>query len=109
MIDEGFFFLYLLILFFQYFRSQYNHEIEKVQKSQRSGAGTDDVFDSSTYWFEKMNFLKTFIKPRKGKSNVENVRKLINISFYLYFFLLVNYVFILFFIFLLDTSKRKFG
>ncbi|XP_031347811.1 uncharacterized protein LOC116174125 isoform X2 [Photinus pyralis] len=53
-------------------RSQFNHELSKINSSKRSGGGTDDLYEPSVWWFEYMAFIKKFIKTRKGKSNLES-------------------------------------
>uniref|UniRef100_A0A1Y1MIF0 MADF domain-containing protein n=1 Tax=Photinus pyralis TaxID=7054 RepID=A0A1Y1MIF0_PHOPY len=56
-------------------RSQFNHELSKINSSKRSGGGTDDLYEPSVWWFEYMAFIKKFIKTRKGKSNLVCVIK----------------------------------
>lgn len=50
-------------------RSQFNLELTKLKEITHSGAGTDDMYEPSAWWFTKVKFLKQFIKTRKSKSN----------------------------------------
>ncbi|XP_063919698.1 uncharacterized protein LOC135134795 [Zophobas morio] len=52
-------------------RSQYNHELNKIRASTHSGMGTDEIYEPTVWWFEKLQFLEQFIKPRKGKSSID--------------------------------------
>lgn len=43
-------------------RSNYRRELRKLKQKQ-SEAGTDDIYQSSVWWFDKMNFLEYLGKP----------------------------------------------
>ncbi|KAF5298690.1 hypothetical protein FQR65_LT19594 [Abscondita terminalis] len=53
-------------------RSTYNQEKKKVLSSQRTGTGTEDVYEPSLPWFSKMRFLDDVITPRKTICSQEN-------------------------------------
>lgn len=56
-----------------YLRGQYVNALAKIKGTTKSGAGTDDVCEPSTYWFARLGFLKKHLKRRKSSSNIENV------------------------------------
>lgn len=51
-------------------RSQFTHEHNKVKESKRSGAGTEDLYEPTVWWYEKLLFLIPYIKARKGESSL---------------------------------------
>lgn len=51
-------------------RTNYRKELKKVQDSWKSGAGTDDVYESSMWYFEAMNFLADQETPSKSQSSI---------------------------------------
>ncbi|XP_017467846.1 PREDICTED: uncharacterized protein LOC108360174 [Rhagoletis zephyria] len=55
-----------------YLRGQYTREVAK-QKERKSGAGAEEVYIPSAFYFEKLTFLQAFIKVRKGESNFISV------------------------------------
>ncbi|KXJ68663.1 hypothetical protein RP20_CCG002246 [Aedes albopictus] len=57
-------------------RSQYSRELTKHRTSARSGTGTDEMYESSAYWYPHMTFLKDFVSTRKGKSNLDDLEYL---------------------------------
>ncbi|EZA52884.1 hypothetical protein X777_07702 [Ooceraea biroi] len=50
--------------------TQYLEQINKIQKSKSSGAGTDDVFKPTWWLFEELSFLAPHIASRKGESSI---------------------------------------
>lgn len=52
-------------------RTQYNAEVNKMKKSAVSGSGTDDLYVSKWWCFEKLNFLQQGIVVAPGASNLE--------------------------------------
>ncbi|KAF5289305.1 hypothetical protein FQA39_LY15143 [Lamprigera yunnana] len=52
-------------------RSQFAHENNKVIASRKSGIGTDDIYEPTIWWYEKLLFLLPYVKVRKGKSNFD--------------------------------------
>lgn len=51
-------------------RTQYLEQINKIQKSKSSGAGTDDIFKPTWWLFEELSFLAPHVAARKGESSV---------------------------------------
>lgn len=51
-------------------RTQYLEQINKIQKSKSSGAGTDDVYKPTWWLFEELSFLAPHVASRKGESSV---------------------------------------
>ena len=41
-------------------RSSYSQETEKMRSTKKSGAGTDDQYTPTVWWFKKLHFLKSF-------------------------------------------------
>ncbi|CAH1976191.1 unnamed protein product [Acanthoscelides obtectus] len=55
-------------------RSTYNQERAKIEKSKKSGSGSEDVYKSSLKWFDIMDYImKTInLKEKKTTSNLPN-------------------------------------
>lgn len=52
-------------------RSIYNRELAKVVKSEKSGAGIDDIYKPVLKWFDKANsFLRSVSQSRQSQSNL---------------------------------------
>lgn len=53
-------------------RSTYNQEVNKIEKSKKSGASADDVYKPSIKWFDIMDYImKTInLKEKKTTSNL---------------------------------------
>lgn len=67
-------------------RSTYHQELNKVEKSKRSGAGLSDVYKPSLTWFKEMDFLKDTLEYRKSIHTETEVSTYIHLR-YLYFLL----------------------
>ncbi|CAH1380991.1 unnamed protein product [Tenebrio molitor] len=52
-------------------RQQFSHENAKIQSSLRTGTGTEDVYEPSVWWYEKLLFLVPHVKTRKTKSTLD--------------------------------------
>lgn len=53
-------------------RSTYKTELNKIRNSERSGAGTDDVYKPQLAWFRLADaFLRNVSLPRKSCSNLK--------------------------------------
>ncbi|KAF5277389.1 hypothetical protein FQA39_LY06202 [Lamprigera yunnana] len=52
-------------------RSQFAHENNKVIASRKSAIGTDDIYEPTIWWYEKLLLLLPYVKVRKGKSNFD--------------------------------------
>ncbi|XP_068085354.1 uncharacterized protein [Anabrus simplex] len=50
-------------------RTTFVAELNKVNNSKKSGAGMDEVYKPSIWYFEKLMFLKDYVQPRKGTSS----------------------------------------
>ncbi|GBP23656.1 hypothetical protein EVAR_80273_1 [Eumeta japonica] len=51
-------------------RTSYKKELNKAKKSLKSGAGTDEVYVSHSWYFNLMNFLYDEEIPRRSISNI---------------------------------------
>ena len=50
---------------FKNLRSSYCQELKKIANSERSGAGTDEIYKPKVFWFEQMHsFIRPFIQQR---------------------------------------------
>ena len=56
-------------------KDAYRNEVNKVKKSMKSGAGTDDVYKPKLVWFEKADaFWRNVISGRESSSNLVSTR-----------------------------------
>ncbi|XP_071054830.1 uncharacterized protein [Onthophagus taurus] len=56
---------------FKNLRSSYCQELKKIADSERSEAGTDDIYRPKIIWFELMNsFIRPFVQQRPTQSNL---------------------------------------
>jgi hypothetical protein len=53
------------------FRSVFRKELLKVMKSARSGAGADDLYKPSLWYFNLLSFLNDHENPRESISDIE--------------------------------------
>lgn len=53
-------------------RTYYSKELGKVKDSQKSGAGTDDLYKSKWPFFNRLEFLRDQVIPRRTTSNLNN-------------------------------------
>ncbi|XP_064619485.1 uncharacterized protein LOC135482929 [Lineus longissimus] len=51
-------------------RTNYRKELNKVQQSSKSGAGTDEVYESTLWYFDAMDFLQDQETPSKSLSSI---------------------------------------
>jgi len=51
-------------------RSNFRKELKKINDSKRSGAGTDDVYQPSSWLFEELSFLTDLEKPTKSVCSI---------------------------------------
>ncbi|XP_017470046.1 PREDICTED: uncharacterized protein LOC108361793 [Rhagoletis zephyria] len=51
-----------------YLRGQFTREVAKCS-NKKSGAGADEVYVPTAFWYKKLGFLSDFVKVRKGESN----------------------------------------
>lgn len=49
-------------------RSTYNQEVNKIEKSKKSGAGADDVYKPSIKWFDIMDYIMKTINLKEKKT-----------------------------------------
>lgn len=56
-------------------RSTYNQEILKIEKSKKSGSGTDEVYKPSIKWFDSMDYIMKIInlKEKQTTSNLVSI------------------------------------
>ena len=50
-------------------RTQYVKECNKVEKSKRSGAGSDEVYRPSWSWFPVLSFMRHTVQPEKTQGS----------------------------------------
>ena len=51
-------------------RDVYRQELYKIQKSMKSGCGTEDVYSPKLAWFNQANYLAEVVTTRSSKSNL---------------------------------------
>lgn len=68
-------------------RSTYHQELNKVQKSKRSGAGLGDVYKPSLTWFKEMEFLNDTFESRQSIHTEVNTFTYIGITFTFKYFI----------------------
>lgn len=56
-------------------RSTYNQELLKIEKSKKSGSGTDEIYKPSIKWFDAMDYIMKIInlKEKKTSSNLVSI------------------------------------
>ncbi|KAF5305331.1 hypothetical protein FQR65_LT18734 [Abscondita terminalis] len=57
-------------------RSQLTAEIRKNKKSQKSGVGTEEIYEPTIWWFSHIQYLIPYLRTRSSESNLsqkENV------------------------------------
>lgn len=55
---------------FNALRTNFRKELKKVRDSNKSGAGTDDLYESSLWYFDAMQFLEDTETPRNSRSTI---------------------------------------
>nr|CAD7460951.1 unnamed protein product [Timema tahoe] len=55
---------------FQSLRSYYGQQQKKIRNSLKSGDDSNDIYQASVWWFQKMDFLEDFIQTRKSKNHL---------------------------------------
>ncbi|KAK7503444.1 hypothetical protein BaRGS_00005365, partial [Batillaria attramentaria] len=56
-------------------RGQYVRELHKETASKKCGAGADDVYKSRWKFFDKLDFLRGVVTPKKTISNLDTTNK----------------------------------
>ncbi|CAH0555613.1 unnamed protein product [Brassicogethes aeneus] len=59
-------------------RQSFSHENTKMHDSQKSGAGTEEMYEPSVWWYEKLLFLIPHVKTRKTKSSLDLLTQVID-------------------------------
>lgn len=54
------------------FRTNYRKELKKVLDSEKSGAGTDQVYEPTLWYFNALSFLNDQEVPAKSRSTLKN-------------------------------------
>lgn len=56
-------------------RSTYNQELLKIEKSKKSGSGTDEIYKPSIKWFDSMDYIMKIInlKEKETSSNLVSI------------------------------------
>jgi plasmid replication initiation protein len=67
-------------------KNVYQQELTKIEKSKKSGAGTDDIYQPQLAWFKRADiFLKNVVSSRTTTSNlVPTLVLLHNFSYFYY-------------------------
>lgn len=66
-----------------YLRGQYTREVAKM-KEKKSGAGAEENYLPSAYWYNEVTFLQDFIRIRKGCCNLDVSTMLISVIKFLF-------------------------
>lgn len=48
----------------------YRQELHKIEKSKKSGSGTEEVYSPKLAWFNEANYLSEVLSTRNSKSNL---------------------------------------
>jgi len=54
-------------------RTSYRRELKKIKSSQKSGAGTDDIYEPSLWYFNEIDFLRGQVTQIQGKSTLDSI------------------------------------
>jgi len=54
-----------------YLRDERKRNVKKIKASKRSGAGSDDVYKPTIWWFDLVAFLDTDIECRSTQDNLD--------------------------------------
>lgn len=54
-------------------KDAYRQELAKIEKSKKSGTGTDDIYCPKLVWFGKADFLREIISTRVSTSNLVSI------------------------------------
>lgn len=67
-------------------RSTYNQELLKIEKSKKSGSGTDDMYKPSIKWFDIMDYIMKIInlKEKETSSNLVSIHTILFQYFLIY-------------------------
>ncbi|XP_025407496.1 uncharacterized protein LOC112681462 [Sipha flava] len=49
----------------------YRQELHKIEKSKKSGSGTEEVYSPKLAWFNEANYLSEVLSTRNSKSNLD--------------------------------------
>lgn len=60
-------------------RTSYRRELKKVKSSQKSGAGTGDIYEPSLWYFNKIDFLRDQESQMEGDSTLECIDKVVDV------------------------------
>jgi len=67
-------------------KNVYRQELTKIEKSKRSGAGADDVYQPKLAWFKRADiFLKNVVSSRTTTSNLVSIFNLLHNFSYFYY------------------------
>lgn len=60
----------------------YRNELAKVEKSRKSGSGTDEIYSSRLTWFNSANFFREVLSTRHRSqlSNLLNLSNLVSLN-----------------------------
>lgn len=53
------------------FRTNYRRDLKKVKQSEKSGAGVDDIYESSLWYFENLKFLENQECSLEGRCSMD--------------------------------------
>lgn len=54
------------------FRTNYKRDLKKIRQTEKSGAGADEVFKSSLWYFDKLHFLNDQECLAEGKCSMDS-------------------------------------
>lgn len=82
------------------FRSNYRRDLKKTKQSEKSGAGAEDIFQSSLWYYDHLHFLADQEDCLEGRTTLENDKRaatpLVSLCIFIYIFYMVRDTKILF-------------
>lgn len=74
-------------------RSTYNQELLKIEKSKKSGCGTDDIYKPSIKWFDAMDYIMKIINLKEKQTTSNLVQVSILLLYSILFIITQSYYF----------------
>ncbi len=85
------------------FRTVFRKEIKKIKESEKSGAGADDVYTPTLWYFPLLNFLHDQDTPRASVNTIEDLHREVSVKLQLFYLVGYNYT-----IYLILRNRLKF-
>lgn len=78
-------------------RTNFRNELRKIERNSRSGAGTDDLYESQAWFMEAMLFLKDQETPAQSRntfpvtsSDANDEPRTLQVSYLIFFIIFLN-------------------